>query len=178
MKIGFLGTGHITSSVIEGIFKSKLNVKKIYISPRNRLISKKLARKFKKIAISKNNQQLIDKSNWVFLAITPKVGQKILKSLNFRKNQKIIASKSSISDNQLLSYQNCTVNTMQNCKNKNNSKYNTYYCTECVLEVFGKETKHISKIRFEKEQTVKTRNRPYLSYIYGVNTLIIVTPIK
>ena len=57
----FLGLGHITSSVIEGIFKSKLKIKKIYISPRNRLISKKLARKFKKIAISKNNQQLIDK---------------------------------------------------------------------------------------------------------------------
>ena len=33
MKIGFLGTGHITSSVIEGIFKSKLKIKKIYISP-------------------------------------------------------------------------------------------------------------------------------------------------
>jgi len=96
MNIGFLGTGHITSSVIEGIFKSKLKIKKIYISPRNRLISKKLARKFKKIAISKNNQQLIDKSNWVFLAITPKVGQKILKSLNFRKNQKIISFISTI----------------------------------------------------------------------------------
>ena len=32
MNIGFLGTGHITSSVIEGIFKSKLKIKKIYIS--------------------------------------------------------------------------------------------------------------------------------------------------
>ena len=42
MKIGFLGSGHITSSVIEGIAKSKLNVKKIYISPRNRIVSKKL----------------------------------------------------------------------------------------------------------------------------------------
>ena len=60
MKIGFLGTGHITSSVIEGIFKSKLKIKKIYISPRNRLISKKLSKKFKKVTISKNNQQLIN----------------------------------------------------------------------------------------------------------------------
>ncbi len=68
MKIGFLGTGHITSSVIEGIFKSKLNVKKIYISPRNRLISKKIRKKFKKVSISKNNQQLLDTSNWVFFS--------------------------------------------------------------------------------------------------------------
>ena len=87
MKIGFLGTGHITSSVIEGIFKSKLKIKKIYISPRNKIIAKKLSKRFKKITISKNNQQLIDKSNWVFLAVTPRVGDKILKTLNFKKNQ-------------------------------------------------------------------------------------------
>ena len=96
MKIGFLGTGHITSAVIEGIFKSKLKIDKIYISPRNREISKKLSKKFKKVIISNNNQKLIDLSNWVFLAITPKVGRKILKDLNFRKNQKIISFISTI----------------------------------------------------------------------------------
>ena len=101
MNIGFLGTGHITSSVIEGIFKSKLKIKKIYISPRNSLIAKKLKRKFKRITISKDNQQLIDKSNWVFLAVTPKVGNKILKELNFKKNQKIISFISTINLAQL-----------------------------------------------------------------------------
>ena len=101
MNIGFLGTGHITSSVIEGIFKSKLKIKKIYISPRNSLIAKKLKRKFKRITISKDNQQLIDKSNWVFLAVTPKVGNKILKELNFKKNQKIVSFISTINLAQL-----------------------------------------------------------------------------
>ena len=104
MKIGFLGTGHITSSVIEGIFKSNLKIKKIYISPRNRLISKKLTRKFKKITVSKNNQHLIDASNWVFLAITPKVGHRILKDLNFRRNQKIISFISTINLEKLKKY--------------------------------------------------------------------------
>ena len=66
MNLGFLGTGRITSSVIEGIFKSNLKVNKIYISPRNRIIAKKLSKRFKKIIISKSNQQLIDKSEWVF----------------------------------------------------------------------------------------------------------------
>ena len=104
MNIGFLGTGHITSSVIEGIFKSKLKIKKIYISPRNRLISKKLSKKFKKVSISKNNQQLIDKSNWVFLAITPKVGHKILKKLKFNSNKKIISLISTIKIDKLKKY--------------------------------------------------------------------------
>ena len=96
MILGFLGTGRIASSVIEGIFKSKLKVKKIYISPRNRTIAKKLSKRFKKVTIARNNQQLINKSNWVFLAVTPKVGDKILKTLNFKKNQKIISFISTI----------------------------------------------------------------------------------
>ena len=101
MNLGFLGTGRITSSVIEGIFKSNLKIKKIYISPRNRIIAKKLSKRFKKVIISKNNQQLIDKSNWVFLAVTPKVGNKILKKLNFKKNKKIISFISTINLAQL-----------------------------------------------------------------------------
>ena len=104
MKIGFLGTGHITSSVIEGIFKSKLKIKKIYISPRNRLISKKLSKKFKKVAISKNNQQLLDMSDWVFLAVIPKVGNRILKDLKFKKNHKVISFISTINLKNLKKY--------------------------------------------------------------------------
>ena len=96
MILGFIGTGRITSSVIEGIFKSSLRIKKIYISPRNKTLAKKLSKRFKKVTISRNNQQLINKSNWVFLGVTPKVGDKILKKLNFKKNQKIISFISTI----------------------------------------------------------------------------------
>ena len=96
MILGFIGTGRITSSLIEGIFKSKLKIKKIYISPRNQVIAKKLNKRFKKVTISNNNQQLIDKSNWVFLAVTPNVGDKILRKLNFNKTQKVISFISTI----------------------------------------------------------------------------------
>ena len=96
MNLGFLGTGRIASSVIEGIFKSKLKIKKIYISPRNKIIAKKLSKRFKKVIISENNQQLIDKSSWVFLALTPKVGNKILKTLDFKKSKKVISFISTI----------------------------------------------------------------------------------
>ena len=43
MILGFIGTGKISSSIIYGIFKSKLKVNKIYISSRNANIAKKLA---------------------------------------------------------------------------------------------------------------------------------------
>jgi pyrroline-5-carboxylate reductase len=96
MKIGFIGTGKITSSIIYGIFKSKLKISKIYISPRNRAIANKLSKKFKSVKIAKDNQEIIDHSSLVFLAITPSVGLKILDKLKFSSSKKIISFISTI----------------------------------------------------------------------------------
>ena len=59
MKIGFIGTGQITKAVVIGIISSKLKINKIYISERNKKISKNLKSKSKKIIIIKNNQEII-----------------------------------------------------------------------------------------------------------------------
>ena len=91
MRLGFIGTGKIASSVITGICNSKISFKKILVSPRNRNIAQKLKRKFRKVSIAKNNQEIVNSCNWVFLAVTPKVGKKILPNLKFRSNQKIIS---------------------------------------------------------------------------------------
>ena len=96
MNIGFIGTGKITLSVITGICRSSIRYKKIFISLRNKNNSKKLKKKFKKIIIEKENQKIIDKSDWVFLAITPNVGKKIIKYLKFKSNQTIISFISTI----------------------------------------------------------------------------------
>ena len=48
MNLGFIGTGTIASSVITGIFKSKISFKKIYISRRNKKNSQKLKKNTKK----------------------------------------------------------------------------------------------------------------------------------
>ena len=78
MNLGFLGSGRITLSIINGILNSKIQVKKIFISYRNKNISRKLSNKFKKVEVLKDNQEIINKSNLLFLAVTPKVGKKIL----------------------------------------------------------------------------------------------------
>jgi len=101
MKIGFIGTGKIASSVITGICSSTILYNKILISPRNKIIAKNLKRKFKNIIIAKNNQEIVDNCNWVFLSITPTVGQKIIKELKFKSNQTIISFISTITLTQL-----------------------------------------------------------------------------
>ena len=96
MKLGFIGTGKIASSVITGICSSKIPFTKIFVSSRNKSTASKLKKKFKKIYIAKNNQQIIDNCNWIFLSITPTVGQKIIKELKFKSNQTIISFISTI----------------------------------------------------------------------------------
>ena len=91
MKLGFIGTGKIASSVITGICRSSIKYSKIYISSRNSKIAKNLKKKFKRIYIEKDNQRIIDNCNWIFLAVTPTVGHRIIKDLKFKSNQTIIS---------------------------------------------------------------------------------------
>jgi pyrroline-5-carboxylate reductase len=101
MILGFIGTGKISSSIIFGIFKSKLKVKRIYISSRNRSLAKKLTKKFRQVKILNNNQEIIDKSSTIILSVTPNVGNKILAKLKFSKNKKIVSLISTINLNKL-----------------------------------------------------------------------------
>ena len=101
MKLGFIGTGKIASSVISGICNSKIRYKEIIVSPRNRKIANNLKKRFKKITIAKNNQEIVNKSNWIFLSITPKVGEKIIKDLRFKASQTVVSFISTINLSQL-----------------------------------------------------------------------------
>jgi len=91
MNLGFIGTGKITSSVVTGICRSKISFKKVILSPRNRNAANKLKRQFRKVSIAKNNQEIVNSCNWIFLAVTPTVGQKIIKNLKFKSSQTIVS---------------------------------------------------------------------------------------
>tara|TARA_S200000501_G_scaffold147962_1_gene139618 strand:+ start:1314 stop:2081 length:768 start_codon:yes stop_codon:yes gene_type:complete len=101
MKLGFIGTGKIASSVITGICKSQIKFKQITISSRSKKISTSLKKRFKKIVVLKDNQEIVNKSNWVFLSVTPKVGEKIIKNLKFKTGQTIISFISTINLSEL-----------------------------------------------------------------------------
>ena len=101
MKLGFIGTGKIASSVITGICNSKISFSKILISPRNKKIANSLRKKFKKVVIAKNNQEIANSCNWIFLSVTPIVGQKIIKEVKFHSNQTIVSFISTINLSQL-----------------------------------------------------------------------------
>ena len=104
MKLGFIGTGQITKAVIYGILNSKIKYSKIYISSRNKKISSHLSKISKKIIVIKDNQKILNLSQWVFLSITPTVGNKIIKNLKFKKNHTIISFISTIKMKELKTF--------------------------------------------------------------------------
>ena len=101
MNLGFIGCGKIASSVIAGISNSSIKYNKIFISERNKKISSGIKKKYKRISIEKSNQIIVDNCNWIFLAITPDVGQRIIKDLKFKSNQTIISFISTITISEL-----------------------------------------------------------------------------
>ena len=59
MKLGFIGTGKITSAVVTGICRSNISYKNIIISHRNKSIAQRLKKKFKKLLLVKIIRKLL-----------------------------------------------------------------------------------------------------------------------
>jgi len=73
MKIGFIGTGKIAKAVVESICTSRLKDYLIYVSPRNESISRDLAGKYAVVNRENSNQDVIDKSEVIFIALRPPI---------------------------------------------------------------------------------------------------------
>ena len=83
------------------MFRSKIKLKQILISERNKKNSSALSKQFKKVKVVKNNQDIINNSSWVFIAVVPTVAKKILQELTFKKNQTVVSFVSTLNMNYL-----------------------------------------------------------------------------
>lgn len=91
MKIGFIGTGKIAGAVIEAICTSELEDFQIYVSPRNNKVSSLLEAKFNQVTRMQSNQDVIDSSDLVFLAVRPPVFEEIVSDLEFREDHSVVS---------------------------------------------------------------------------------------
>lgn len=89
-RIGFIGTGVITSALVTGFCAGGDLDHKIYLSPRNREKAAELAGKFENVKVAASNQEVLDNADWVVLAVVPKFGEEILRPLSFRGDHRVI----------------------------------------------------------------------------------------
>ena len=91
MRLGFLGTGTITSAIVSGLCADPASVCRITLSPRNPQIAARLASTFPQVRIAGSNQAMVDSSDVVFLAVRPQVAQEVLATVRFRPEHRIIS---------------------------------------------------------------------------------------
>ncbi|MFD2098805.1 NAD(P)-binding domain-containing protein [Flagellimonas iocasae] len=91
MRLGFLGIGRIATSVIKGLCTSSIEDVTIHISPRNEENSKSLAAAFPNVHRLESNQEVLDNSDYIFIALPASNAVEVLKGLKFRNDHNVVS---------------------------------------------------------------------------------------
>ncbi|HDR9318578.1 TPA: NAD(P)-binding domain-containing protein [Burkholderia vietnamiensis] len=91
MKLGFIGTGVITKAVVTGLVRSLFPFDRIALSPRNAKIAADLAALDARIHVCATNQEVLDSSEVVCLAVVPQISADVLRELTFESRHCVIS---------------------------------------------------------------------------------------
>lgn len=91
MRIGFLGTGTITRAIVTGLLHVDAPFEHIYLSPRNTGMASKLAALDERITVCCTNQEVLDASDIVCLAVVPQIAAEVLGELDFEDRHHVIS---------------------------------------------------------------------------------------
>ena len=89
-RLGFVGTGAITSAIVKGLAETALRDWPVIVSPRSRERADELADAITSVSIASDNQAVVDGSDMVFLAIRPQIAPDVIRSLSFRHGQYVV----------------------------------------------------------------------------------------
>jgi pyrroline-5-carboxylate reductase len=91
MRLGFLGAGAITSAMVRGLCEAGTALYEIRLSPRNAAVAAELAAQFPQVTVAASNQEMVDQSEAVVIAVRPQIAATVLRELRFRPEQNIIS---------------------------------------------------------------------------------------
>lgn len=91
MITGFIGTGGITESIVKGLFNHGGHDTPVLVSQRNRARSARLADAFELVEVVEDNQEIVDRSDWVVLSVLPRQVLDLLSTLRFRDDHVVIS---------------------------------------------------------------------------------------
>ncbi|HXM63882.1 MAG TPA: pyrroline-5-carboxylate reductase [Terriglobales bacterium] len=91
MKLGFVGSGAITAAIVTGLNSAFGEKHSIRLSPRNAKIASDLATRFPGVSVAASNQDVLDSSDVVVLAVRPQVAVSVVSQLRFRPDHHVIS---------------------------------------------------------------------------------------
>ena len=93
--MGFVGCGTISTAMVTGLCtapREQDRPRKIILSPRNAAKAAALAKKFPAIVeVAASNQEVVEKSSIVFLAVLPQIARDVIPTLKFREDHTVIS---------------------------------------------------------------------------------------
>src|SRR5579883_404122 len=91
MSVGFLGAGAITSAIVTGLSSGGSIPPAIRLSPRNEAVAADLAARFGNVAVCRSNQEVLDTSETVVIAVRPQVAAQVISDLRFSPRHTVIS---------------------------------------------------------------------------------------
>ena len=101
MRLGFIGTGTITQAVVTGMLKFGVPFDQISLSPRNAKTAAELAARDGRIHVCSSNQEVLQRSDVVCLAVVPQIAPEVLSELDFDGRHHVISFMAGVSLEQL-----------------------------------------------------------------------------
>lgn len=90
--LGFIGTGTLATALVTGFCQRAAEAPyPIVLSPRSQKNAAKLKELYPdRVTVAQSMQEVVDQSDWVMLAVLPKAGEEVCRSLRFRPDHKVI----------------------------------------------------------------------------------------
>ncbi len=90
-KLGFLGTGAITSAMVTGLKAPGEDTRAILLSPRNAAAAAALARRFDRVSVAGSNQEVVEECETIVIAVRPQIAGEVLAALRFPARANVIS---------------------------------------------------------------------------------------
>ncbi|MBD9495183.1 MULTISPECIES: pyrroline-5-carboxylate reductase [unclassified Ensifer] len=91
MKLGFIGTGALSSAIVTGLKTLPGEITTVVLSPRNEEIAAGLAARFPDVTVAADNQAVLDASDTVMLGVRPQIARGVLPTLRFRPDHHVVS---------------------------------------------------------------------------------------
>lgn len=91
LTIGFVGTGTLTEAVVTGLVQTHRGRCRILLSPRSEAVSRRLADAHDEVERCASNDEVVERSEVVVLAVLPKQLAEVTAGLPFRAGQTVVS---------------------------------------------------------------------------------------
>jgi len=91
-RIGFVGTGTIAEAMVEGFLSRRKDDLSILLSPRGAVVAQRLTTRYPQtVRLAESNQEVVDGSATIILAVRPQLLREVLSRLAFRPDHRVIS---------------------------------------------------------------------------------------